>query len=797
MPFPFLYLAISLASGILFSSLLSLPFLLCVLGLVGSLILSWLAFFLKKDGLAFAFILAATVFLGLSLYSRENKNYEKNPVKVFDFNGYADFYGRLYRSSSYGVGRTYLFLRVEKIRYLNKEEKAEGNLRVTVLHPGQYPSPLRLKVGDKVKVSAQVLPVRDFRNFGEPRLANLRKNQNVHNHAVTKSPLLVELQESSAPFSVFRVTSSLRQKLTQKIEDHFSSADRTVLSQEGAVVEALLLGERGRMEEATTLALQKSGLFHLIAISGAHIAIISYLLFGILKLFGTPKRPSYAVLIVLLLFYALLVEGRASVFRAAIMSLVFLVGKLLWKNSRLLNTISFSAFILLIANPFYLFDMGFELTFAATLSIILFFRAVQKYLPRLPLKISDLFALSLTAQLGVLPFLASSFNRVSISSLLLNLAAIPLTGVIMGLGFVFLGLSFVNSLLAQGMARALEFLVRVFLWIAHLFDPVAFFSYRIPTPPLPIILGYFIFLLLFLLRTKFKGQKLLTVTFFALFLVLLVTYPFPAQSSRSLRLTFLDVGQGDCILVEFPGRKKMLVDGGGVPDDSFDIGENVVSPFLWSKGIKKIDYLVLTHAHPDHMNGLKAVARNFKVGRFWEAFSPPQSPAYEELKNSLGPAVLKERIFRGFDYQAGDVKMRVLHPEEEKPFVHEAVNEKSIVLRLSSGETSFLLASDIGLGAESEMIEKNLLLQSQILKSPHHGSKSSSSELFLDKVQPQIVVVTVGRGNLYGVPNQEVLDRYKKLRARILRTDEEGAVEIAIDGKDILTRTAREEPPSH
>lgn len=797
MPFPFLYLAISLASGILFSSLLSLPFLLCALGLVGFLILSWLAFLLKKDGLAFAFILAATVFLGLSLYSRENKNYEKNPVKVFDFNGYADFYGRLYRSSSYGVGRTYLFLRVEKIRYLNKEEKAEGNLRVTVLHPGQYPSPLRLKVGDKVKVSAQVLPVRDFRNFGEPRLANLRKNQNVHNHAVTKSPLLVELQESSAPFSVFRVTSSLRQKLTQKIEDHFSSADRTVLSQEGAVVEALLLGERGRMEEATTLALQKSGLFHLIAISGAHIAIISYLLFGILKLFGTPKRPSYAVLIVLLLFYALLVEGRASVFRAAIMSLVFLVGKLLWKNSRLLNTISFSAFILLIANPFYLFDMGFELTFAATLSIILFFPAVQKYLPRLPLKISDLFALSLTAQLGVLPFLASSFNRVSISSLLLNLAAIPLTGVIMGLGFVFLGLSFVNSLLAQGMARALEFLVRVFLWIAHLFDPVAFFSYRIPTPPLPIILGYFIFLLLFLLRTKFKGQKLLTVTFFALFLVLLVTYPFPAQSSRSLRLTFLDVGQGDCILVEFPGRKKMLVDGGGVPDDSFDIGENVVSPFLWSKGIKKIDYLVLTHAHPDHMNGLKAVARNFKVGRFWEAFSPPQSPAYEELKNSLGPAVLKERIFRGFDYQAGDVKMRVLHPEEEKPFVHEAVNEKSIVLRLSSGETSFLLASDIGLGAESEMIEKNLLLQSQILKSPHHGSKSSSSELFLDKVQPQIVVVTVGRGNLYGVPNQEVLDRYKKLRARILRTDEEGAVEIAIDGKDILTRTAREEPPSH
>jgi competence protein ComEC len=241
----------------------------------------------------------------------------------------------------------------------------------------------------------------------------------------------------------------------------------------------------------------------------------------------------------------------------------------------------------------------------------------------------------------------------------------------------------------------------------------------------------------------------------------------------------------------------MLVDGGGVPDDSFDIGENVVSPFLWSKGIKKIDYLVLTHAHPDHMNGLKAVARNFKIGQYWEAFSPPQSLPYEELKNNLGPSVLKERVFRDAKHQEGEVKIEVLHPEEETPFVLEASNDKSLVLRLSLGETSFLLTADIGLEAEREIIEKNLDVQSQVLKSPHHGSKSSSSEAFLERVRSQIVVVTAGRGNLYGVPHQEVLDRYKNMGARILRTDEEGAVEIAADGKDIFIRTAREESLSH
>jgi competence protein ComEC len=797
MPFPFLFLAVSLASGILLASLVSLPFFICVFGLALSLAASWLVFFLKKNRAAFILILVASLFLGIALYSQANKEYERNPIKRFDFNGYADFYGRLYKSPAYGVGRTYLFLRVEKISYLNKEEKAAGNLRVSVLHPAQYPSPLRLKVGDNIKVSAQVLPVRDFRNFGEPRLANLRKNQKIHNHAVTKSPLLVELLEKRAPFSIFRLISSIRRNLTQKIEDHFSTTDRTALSREGAFLEALLLGERGRIDEATTRTLQKSGLLHLIAISGGHIVVISYLLFGLLRLFRTPKRSSYVILIFLLLFYALLVEGQASVFRAAIMSLVYLVGKLLWRNSRLLNTISFSAFILLIFNPFYLFDMGFELTFAATLSIILFFPAVKKFLPRLPLTISDLLALSLTAQLGVLPFLANSFNRVSISSLLLNLAAIPLTGVIMALGFIFLAVSYASAFLGQALAQALKFLIHVFLWISHLFDPLPFFSYRIPTPPLPVILGYFLLLFLLLLRPRVKGQRVATAALFAIFLVILVTYPFPAQLSRSLKLTFLDVGQGDSILVEFPGRKKMLVDGGGVPDDSFDIGENVVSPFLWSKGIKRIDCLVLTHAHPDHLNGLKAVARNFKIGRYWEAFSPPQSPAYEELKNNLGPSVLKERIFRGFERREGEVRIEVIHPEEETPFVLEPSNDKSLVLRVSFGETVFLLASDIGLEAEGEIIAKNVNIRSQVLKSPHHGSKSSSSEAFLETVRPQFVIVTAGRGNFYGVPHQEILNRYKSIGARILRTDEEGAIEITAAGKDILIRTAREESSSH
>jgi competence protein ComEC len=433
------------------------------LAFLTSLAAAWLAYFRKRNTLAFALALPAALFLGWTLYAQHDTDYDRNPVKKFVLDGYADFSGRLYRSPSYGIGRTHLFLRVEKIGVQGRDIKARGNLRVAVLHPSVYPSTLRLEAGDRITVSAQVLPGRDFRNFGESRLAGLRKNQMVHNHAVTKSALLVGLEQPARRASLLRLVSALRQALQKRIEDHFSTADQSALSQQGAVLEAMLLGERGRMDEETTAGLQRSGLFHLIAISGAHIGIISVLFFFVLRLFRVPKRVSYSVLIVLLLFYSLLVEGRASVFRATIMALTFLTSKLLWKQTHLLNTISFSAFVLLLSNPFYLFDMGFELTFAATLSIILFYPKLLRFLPRLPLKVSELFALSLTAQLGVLPLLAASFNRVTFAALLLNFPAIPLIGVVMGAGFVFLAVSPISAGLAALMAPVLKFLVDVFL----------------------------------------------------------------------------------------------------------------------------------------------------------------------------------------------------------------------------------------------------------------------------------------------------------------------------------------------
>ncbi len=790
MLFPFLPLTISLAAGILLAAFC--PASPAVWGMSTAFLLAcaWIFFLvLRKSRVCIVFILMTSFFMGAVFYSAQSRSYEKNPLKELESGGYEDFYGRLYKSVSRGMERDYLFLRVEKVAIQKKERMIRGNLRVSVPHSHESASTLHLHTGDRIKISAKLFPSRGFINFDPAVLDRYLKGQNLHCRAYTKSPLLIEKIKTEKKISPLRAISVIRRKLQESIERYFSGAEDQSLSPRGSVVEALLLGERERMDPEIVRSLQHAGIFHLFAISGAHIAIISFLLFSIFSIFKLPERTNYVLLILFLSFYAFLVEGRPSIMRATIMALAYLLGKLIWRNVNLLNTLSLSAFILLLFNPMNLFNLGFQLTFIATLSIILFFPKVIKYLPRLPLRISEILTVSITAQLGVLPFIASAFNRVTFSSLALNLAAIPLVGMIMALGYIFLLFSLLNPFLAGILARFIDFIVGVLISTSHLFDSIPALSFRIPTPSPLIILGYFLFLGLLLVPKKFRGQKLVNSVCYAVFLLTIVIYPF-SSSSKTLKATFIDVGQGDSILVEFPGQKKMLIDGGGTPEDTFDIGEYVVSPFLWKKGIKKVDYLVLTHAHPDHMNGLKAVARNFRIMEFWEAFSPQNNASYEELKRHLSSKTIQRRMFRGQEEMIDGVKIEVLNPARASPYISSIHNDQSLVLRISFGQTALILTGDMGEEVEIELVQSPFSLLSQVMKSPHHGSDSSSSEEFLQAVAPAFVIISVGTGNRYGLPDPVVLERYERSGAKIYRTDFDGAVEISSDGQHLSLRTA-------
>ena len=790
MLFPFLYLTFSLAGGILLSFFLSPSLAVGIAAMVVCLICAWTFFStFRKTKVALGFLLLVTFFLGASMHTFQNNTFENNPLLTLITEDYVDFQGSLYKSISRGEERDYLFMRVEKIVSHNQEKKIQGNLRISVPHSQEMPSSVELHIHDKIEVSAKLSLSQGYRNFSSSGLDQYLKSQNIHNRAFTKSPMLIKKLKSGGKISFPRIMSIIRRKLQRGIEHHFSDPRDSSLSSQGAVVEALLLGERGRMDPEISYSLQNAGIFHLFAISGAHIAIISFLLFSLFRFLRLPDRANYLLLIFFLLFYASLVEGRPSVMRATIMALAFLIGKLIWRNVNLLNTLAISAFILLMLNPANLFSLGFQLTFAATLSIILFFPKVINYLPRLPLRISEIFALSLTAQMAVLPFVALSFNRITFSALILNFAAIPLVGLIMACGYNFLLITMMSPLLAGMLAKFIYFLVSFLITTSHLLDPIPGLSLRIPTPSPFVVLGYFFTLGLLLIPIKIKRQKIILSVCYAIFLGLLVTYPFPSHS-KTLKLTFIDVGQGDSILVEFPGTKKMLIDGGGTPEDIFDIGDRIVSPFLWEKGIKKVHYLVLTHAHPDHMNGLKAVARNFKIEEFWEAFSPKDNRAYAELRRRLPNSTACRRMFSGLVENIDGVKIEILNPPRANPIVSKILNDQSLVLRISYGQTAFLLTSDIGKKVEKELVRSFHTLQSDVLKSPHHGSNSSSSEEFLTATAPRFLIITVGAGNRYNLPDPVVIDRYQKIGAKIYRTDHMGAVEISSDGQDLSFRTA-------
>jgi competence protein ComEC len=757
------------------------------------LVPAWIFYAAGKNNLPLLFLLLAAAGAGAAALAINDRAYEANSLRRSEERDYVDVSGTLLATPGREPGRDVLVLRVDSVKDRGREHKAEGNLRLVVpIRPGSGER-LKLHSGDRVSAAVRLSSGAAFSNFGGFSYDLYLKGRRIHRRAFAKSSLLVRKSADGPRFRPGTLMSRIRCAFQDHLERLFPAIGPGDISAQGAVLEALLLGEDGRLDPGTVLALQQSGLYHLFAISGGHIAIIAFLLFSLLRLIRVPRAAADLALIVFLLLYTLFVEGSPSVIRASSMTVAYLLGRLLWKEVRVLNTIAASAFALLLANPFSLFDAGFQLTYVATFSIILFAPAVIKRLPRLPLKMGELTALSLSALAGVLPIIAWHFNRVTFASLILNYAAIPLVGLTMGLGYSLLPLSAALPFLGPPVAAGLKFLVTVFSGISHLADGVPLLSYRIPTPRGWTVVGYFLLLLLLLPRPRFRAQRPLAAAGVVVFFVILVTYPFRPRS-EDLSVTLIDVGQGDSLLVEFPGRERMLIDGGGFPDNSFDVGERVVSPVLWRRGLKRIDVLVLTHPHPDHLDGLAAVARNFRIGEFWEAY-PPSSPGpgpYAELLKALGPGTPRRRIFRGFSRRIGGVLVTAVHPAPgDGPGPPGGENDFSLVLRLAFGRTSFLLTGDIEAEAERRIVEREDDIGAFVLKSPHHGSSSSSTEPFLDRVLPAIVLIPVGRGNRYGFPSPAVLESYRRRGAAVYRTDLDGAVRVSTDGRSVVVRTSQ------
>jgi competence protein ComEC len=373
----------------------------------------------------------------------------------------------------------------------------------------------------------------------------------------------------------------------------------------------------------------------------------------------------------------------------------------------------------------------------------------------------------------------------------LNFLAIPLMAVVQAGAMFILAAASAPDDVSYAAGYATHFAASWLVRSATLVEYMPWTSQSVVTPVWWLIAAYYGFAYLLLRRRLWRiGAVGLLGTVFFILVPPSCARPIGLPRPGMLRVAFLDVGQGDSTLIQLPDRRFLLVDAGGVPGTGFDIGERVVAPALRAFGARSIDILVLTHGDPDHIGGAPAVLRHFSPHEVWEGVPVPPHPSLREVASlALGAGVLWRNVQTADRELAGGVEIRVLHPPIPDWERQRVRNEDSIVLEIGFGDVSIVLPGDIGRETEERLTSHLLRRRLTVVKAPHHGSATSSTQSFIDALRPVAVVFSAGRGNRFGHPAPAVVARYTAAKSVIFRTDEDGAIVLETDGQSVEIRT--------
>ncbi|MGB1250803.1 MAG: DNA internalization-related competence protein ComEC/Rec2 [Candidatus Promineifilaceae bacterium] len=581
---------------------------------------------------------------------------------------------------------------------------------------------------------------------------------------------------------------------------------------ESGVLQSMLFGDRSALTKTLLDDYRTVGLAHTIVVSGFHVSIIMLLVLGLAQLFTTPKR-ALALTAIVLIVYAVLVGLKAAVIRATIMSLAYLFGQVwLGRRTSSLAILGLVAFGLTAYDPTYLTSVSFQLSFAATLGIILYTEPFsgwlkkqlqawtsEQFVKRYAEQFITILAMSISAQLLTLPLVAWHFEQVSLISIFANLLIVPIQPLIMILGS-----------LATLIGTAFEPLGQLFGWLVWL--PLRYTTAtiellaRVPYASLPVEISTFsASTLYFTIATlswyhfqdverqiEIWERVMVNVPERSLaggsaLAALLVFGWHGSQPDGMLHVTFFDVGQGDATLIETPSGRQILIDGGYFPSVmSSHLGRAV--PF-WDRDI---DIVIVTHPDADHVAGIPKVLERYRVGRLLvDGLHENVAGAYAAMLDEAQMQNLSPEPVRAgqlITIEDG-VQLEIVHPGET--LSDESRNNNSVSMRLLYGEFSLLLTGDSEVSAENEILARDVPLQSLVYKAGHHGSGTSSTPAFLEAVNPQIVVISAGENNRFGHPHPDVLKSFATLGATVLCTSQFGSIEVISDGQQMWWEAAQ------
>jgi len=746
-------------------------------------------------------------------------------------------------------------LRVMSVEQVTDTEDAQipvaGGARLTVRWPTKN-SVQAFGCGERIRAVVRLLPPETYHDPGAWSRTDYLLDQGITATASVTVNGVERLGPAQGAFLSCRLRTwqheSAARLLALPQAMHRLPAQLRLTPDDAAMLAAMVAGDRTYLNQHLRAGFERTGSFHMLVVSGFHLAIVAGVFFWIARRFRLPRVPATLLTILASFGYALFTGFATPVQRSFWMVTLYLVSMLLYRERNALNTIGFAALCLLAVSPRSLFDASLQMTLLAVIAIAgvaapLLEATIHPYAaatrdlqlvaidvklaPRLAqfrvalrmiawrlqavasrsigwrvfpwtvrflIRLVELVIVSCVVELAMTLPMAVYFHRITLFALPVNLLILPLLAVLLPAALLMLVALAIWPAMAVLPAVVVVLTLHLGVGIVRVFGSLALGDFRVATPLLwqaAAFCGLLSIAIAMAVRVQVSGRsRLIAVACAALLLAAVAAVaPRPVRHPKNaLLVEAIDVGQGDSILLITPDGKALLIDGGGfgggprqAPQD-FDIGEEVVSPALWARGIRHLDAVALTHAHSDHMGGLPSILRNFHPAELWLG-NNPRFPAYDALLAEAASLHVNVRTLRAADtFRFGLTQVHVLAPFRDYRPGADPANNDSLVLHVAYGGSSVLLEGDAEAPIEQAMLSEPGLT-STLLKVAHHGSITSTRPEFLARVSPQWAVISCGLRNRYGHPRQEVLAELQAAHVRTLRTDINGIACFVLDGR--------------